>query len=241
MAYEMKSDLRVVKTRAAIKGAIKQMICEMPLSDITVKELTERAMIHRKTFYLHYQSIEDLFEDLGNDVVESYKKRIDQLPPDAPFGDINRTFFEFMAVQEPYVERIYCSPEYGDVLTRMLAGMVKHNRGKNNPYKKFPWEEQEIINTYIVLGSVNIYRTWVKDGKLIPVERLMELAGSLMSTGIDGILGNGQKRRSRSETPDRSPQNISGLGSSLGPPSYGALPIDSSFCSTSLRPISVTP
>ena len=49
MAYEMKSDLRVVKTRAAIKGAIKQMICEMPLSEITVKELTERAMIHRKT------------------------------------------------------------------------------------------------------------------------------------------------------------------------------------------------
>ncbi len=229
MAYEMKSDLRVVKTRAAIKNAIKQMICEMPLSAITVKELTERAMIHRKTFYLHYQSIEDLFEDLGNDVVESYKKRIDQLPDDAPISEINRTFFEFMAEQEPYVEKIYCSPEYGDVLTRMLAEMVQHNRGKNNPYRKFPWEEQEIINTYIVLGSVNIYRTWVRDGKLIPVDRLRELACSLLFSGIGGVLGKDQKRPLEKRDGARSPQNISGRGSSLGPPSYGDLPMDSSF------------
>jgi len=198
MVYEMKTDLRVVKTRAAIKSTIKQMICEKPLSEITVKELTERAMIHRKTFYLHYESIEDLFEDLANDIVKSYNERIDKLPPGTPFREINGTFFEFMAEQEPYVEKIFCSPEYGDVLTRMLIEMVQHNKGKDNPYKKFPWEEQEIINTYLVLGSVNIYRTWVRDGKLIPVERLRELAGNLMSNGIESILKRRAARPSES-------------------------------------------
>lgn len=209
MAYEMKADLRVVKTRAAIKNTIKQMICEKPLSEITVKELTERAMIHRKTFYLHYESIEDLFEDLANDIVRSYNERIDKLPPGTPFSDINGEFFEFMAEQEPYVEKIFCSPEYGDVLTRMLIEMIQHHKGRNNPYKKFPWEEQEIINTYLVLGSVNIYRTWVRDGKLIPIDRLRELAGNLMSNGIESLIKNRT----------RSPQKISGLGSSLAPPS----------------------
>lgn len=188
MAYEMKSDLRVVKTRAAIKGAIKQMICEMPLSEITVKELTERAMIHRKTFYLHYESIEDLFEDLGNDVVQAYLARIEQLPPDAPYSEINAEFFKFMSEQEPYVEKIYCSPEYGDVLTRMLIDIIQHHKVKDSPYKNFPWEEQEIVNTYLVLGSVNIYRTWVRDGKLIPVDRLMELASKLMTQGIESVV-----------------------------------------------------
>ena len=48
---ERKLDLRVKKTRAAIKNTLKEMICEMKPSDITIKELTERAQIHRKTFY----------------------------------------------------------------------------------------------------------------------------------------------------------------------------------------------
>ena len=218
MAYEMKSDLRVIKTRAAIKSAIKQMICEMPLSEITVKDLTERAMIHRKTFYLHYESIEDLFEDLGNEVVGAYIARIDQLPPDAPYSDINAEFFKFMSEQEPYVEKIYCSPEYGDVLTRMLIEIVQHHKAKGNPYKKFPWEEQEIINTYLVLGSVNIYRTWVRDGKLIPVERLMELASRLMTQGIDSVLKNRIWTDASVAPEDQRP------GLVLGAPVVGRLP-----------------
>lgn len=50
-------DLRVQKTREAIKNTFKEMICEMPAEKITVKELTDRARIHRKTFYLHYTTI----------------------------------------------------------------------------------------------------------------------------------------------------------------------------------------
>ena len=46
-------DLRVQKTRAAIRGAFQAMICEMPAEKITVRALAERARIHRKTFYLH--------------------------------------------------------------------------------------------------------------------------------------------------------------------------------------------
>lgn len=57
-----KTDLRVKKTRAAIKNAFKEMIMEMSPSEIQVKELAERAQIHRKTFYLHYTCIEALLK-----------------------------------------------------------------------------------------------------------------------------------------------------------------------------------
>ena len=47
MPMERKTDLRVQKTRAAIKDAFKKMVMEMDASDITVKELTDRAMIFK--------------------------------------------------------------------------------------------------------------------------------------------------------------------------------------------------
>lgn len=60
------------------------MVMKMDASKITVKELTQRALIHRKTFYLHYTTIEALYEDILQELSEQYYKEIDQLPPDAP-------------------------------------------------------------------------------------------------------------------------------------------------------------
>lgn len=48
------------------------MIMEKDASGITVKELTDRAMIHRKTFYLHYTSIEALYEDILSELSKDY-------------------------------------------------------------------------------------------------------------------------------------------------------------------------
>ena len=69
---ERKTDLRVIKTRKAIKDTFKEMIMEKDASEITVKELTDRAMIHRKTFYLHYTSIEALYEDILSELSKDY-------------------------------------------------------------------------------------------------------------------------------------------------------------------------
>ena len=45
-----KEDLRVIRTREAIRKTFEEMICEMDYEQISIKELTERARINRKTF-----------------------------------------------------------------------------------------------------------------------------------------------------------------------------------------------
>ena len=59
-----REDLRVVKTREAIRDAFQTMICEMDYDQITVKELARRARINRKTFYSHYTGLDDLLQQL---------------------------------------------------------------------------------------------------------------------------------------------------------------------------------
>ena len=53
-------DLRVRKTKESIRRAFEEMICEMDYEQITVKELADRALINRKTFYLHDETLDDL-------------------------------------------------------------------------------------------------------------------------------------------------------------------------------------
>ena len=57
------TDLRVQRTLAALKVAFRTLALKYPhYHDITVKELTSVAQINRKTFYLHFDSIDDLAE-----------------------------------------------------------------------------------------------------------------------------------------------------------------------------------
>lgn len=184
---EVKKDLRYLKTEKAIKDVFKEMILEMEPGDITISELSERAMIHRKTFYLHYTCIEALFEDVLMEISNNYCKEIDKIPADAPFSEVNRVFFEFMARQEPYVEKMVCAKEYRDLSDKMFLANRVHNRSRYNPYSHYSKEEQNIINTFLCETSHNIYRQWIQDGKKIPLKELINLTSTLFEEGISVI------------------------------------------------------
>ena len=74
MEQEKKEDLRVRKTREAIHNTFKAMIC-VDYDRITIKELTERAQINRKTFYLHYTCLDDLLEELQEEIADHFIRR----------------------------------------------------------------------------------------------------------------------------------------------------------------------
>lgn len=65
-----KLDRRVIKTRAAIKAALDKLVKEQGMDKLTVSALAREANIDRKTFYLHYDSIDDLIDSAASDMVE---------------------------------------------------------------------------------------------------------------------------------------------------------------------------
>lgn len=182
-----KVDLRVRKTREAIKKAFKDMICEMTAEKITVKELSERARIHRKTFYLHYTSIEALYQDVMSEIADGYYAEIEKISPPYSHEQINRVFFEYYAKQERYVERLICELSYRPFCDKLHAATLRHNLERYDPYAEFTDEQRNMINMFLVVSSLELYRQWVAGGKKIPLEEVIELTGKLLEYGISGI------------------------------------------------------
>ena len=66
---DKKSDLRVVRTRNARRAAFAELIAETTLDKITVKALTDRAGINRKTFYSHFEGMDAVLAEVEDDFV----------------------------------------------------------------------------------------------------------------------------------------------------------------------------
>lgn len=62
-------DLRIEKTRRAIKNAFLTLLDGKKLEQITVKELCQTAQISKGTFYLHYHDLYDLCDRLQREAI----------------------------------------------------------------------------------------------------------------------------------------------------------------------------
>lgn len=104
MASEkIKEDRRIKRTKSLLKQGLIELMKEKSVQKITVKELVERVDINRSTFYLHYEDIYDLLEEIEDTLMS-----------------------EIMAVCETYSSIENLEESYAFLLT--LFQTFEHNR-----------------------------------------------------------------------------------------------------------------
>ena len=70
---ELKNDLRVIKTNNNIKSSFIQLLNEKDFNSITVKDVLDRALINRSTFYKYYTDKYNLAEIISLDFLDKFK------------------------------------------------------------------------------------------------------------------------------------------------------------------------
>ena len=72
----IQTDRRVRKTKKAIQEAYFRLLEKKRTEKITVAEITREADIDRKTFYLHYTSVQDLIREFTEAKTKDILKRL---------------------------------------------------------------------------------------------------------------------------------------------------------------------
>lgn len=68
---EKKTDRRTLYTRAVIKDAFLKLKCSLSYNDITISMLCREAEVSRGTFYLHYDNIRQVLDEVLDDALKS--------------------------------------------------------------------------------------------------------------------------------------------------------------------------
>ncbi len=90
-----KTDRRVQRTRELLQKALIELIGECGYDSITIQEIIDRANVGRTTFYVHYNSKEELFMSCHEAIISDFDfgphhllSREELLSPEAPPGMI---------------------------------------------------------------------------------------------------------------------------------------------------------
>lgn len=177
------TDLRVQRTKKLLKEQFKEMFLEMDYEKITIKELCERAMINRRTFYLHYNSIDDVLnevlDEMAHDFLEYTKDYDHFLNPKR----IVKDYFLFTS-SSPLFEKLNNSVDYNylrESVNTRVRDIAKDNFSSVYKFDKF---KIMMMMTYLNSATVNMYRVWCLNGKPVPIEEAIEIAGNLIENGL---------------------------------------------------------
>lgn len=67
---DYKEDLRITRTRKLLSNALFELLETMPFEKISVIDICNKAMVHRATFYNHFENKEELLEYAIDEIKE---------------------------------------------------------------------------------------------------------------------------------------------------------------------------
>ena len=187
MKQNPKQDLRFIKNENLIRETFYQMLGEMDYSKISIKELTQRAQINRKTFYLHYTSLDHLLATLQLEIMEPTFKMIEEtsFPDDAEL--IIRKSFEIMAALDS-TDKLILSCKGNFPEKKSPSDLIRDQLFKKYDHipKYGPFESSLIITYFSVCLGV-IFRQWETKGQQIPLEEMIRMTTQMILHGLEGV------------------------------------------------------
>ncbi len=140
-------DRRTQKTKTAIQNAYFSLLTEKEPARITVSEIARRANIDRKTFYLHYETADDIVEEFAEDKIGELLALLEKedfflRPFDAHllFGCLNELIMQDLTLYRSLAG----TAEFDFVWTKMQEALVSATKEVFAEKVEVPAEEWDV-------------------------------------------------------------------------------------------------
>ena len=180
-----KEDLRVKKTKLLIRNSFISLAKEQSYQKISVKDLCDKAMINRNTFYLHYENKDDLVKELINETINKYKDSFLPLVANffinIKFKDIDgfaTNIASILTILYDDIElyRIILSDDYLVGYFRTVEGSYEKNIIS---FLNIRSPRSRLVFRYIMSGCAGILTDWIVKHTL-SIEETSELIAKLV-------------------------------------------------------------
>lgn len=158
----MKEDIRIRKSKHALKSALFKEITKKHFSKITVTEICASAKVNRSTFYSNYEDLNVLLSDIHNDFFEAMMKyALDEVTSISINHQIPKktltSMIEYIEKNKKIVQILFKQGNQ-QILERDLVNYFLERHCSMSPHKvdSYPF-------LYHILAFFSLLSTWIKD------------------------------------------------------------------------------
>lgn len=187
----MLSDKRKQKTISCIKQAFMQLCKDNVASQITVSKLASKAQINRTTFYLHYQSVNDVMQDIDNDLKVRISSYVDAIDIDAVYESCYATFTRLtdkLNENVPLRNYIFDSCSSSAVLDKLKKVITEKTISAIiEVYPSLTYEQLKFPSTFLIAGIADTYAEWTHSDKSVTLDELIKILSKLTCNALNFI------------------------------------------------------
>lgn len=187
-----KLDRRIVRTRAAMRKALIDLLIDTNYEKITITALAQKADIDRKTFYTHYSSIGDLFEDTLRCLAAEVLQHVDLLElfrdPKGYTKHFMSTLNNLMPLsldQRRSVINHISLTEYVRCWTAVFKERITEQTGTLSAEAE---RHLQVLLDFYIGGLVNSFALWVQSDDPLPFEVVSDLISESVVNGFSGVM-----------------------------------------------------
>lgn len=184
-----KTDLRVIKTKKAIKDAFLKLINEKNYNKISVQDIVNEALINRNTFYLHYLDKDDLLDQLTSSCLSRLDESMNSSADVESINDLSYDTLKqlnyniFRAIEEDLeLFQVILGNESVPYLSTKLNNTIRNHIGNTQAKKRKVYVE------YIVAGFVGVIKLWLNNYDSYTIDEVSDLLVDIYSIDMIDLL-----------------------------------------------------
>jgi AcrR family transcriptional regulator len=191
-----KTDRRVGRTRELLQKALIELIGERGYDAITIQDIVDRANVGRTTFYLHYDSKDELFISCHETIVREFRigplhplSRQEMLSPEAPAGMTSA--YQHLQEARPLLYSIFQGKDSLPILRRIRDW----NAQEIEASLRAAFDEAEstipldVLANYIAGAQIALVQWWLEKRQPHTIQSLAQMSHRLQRAAIRDAFG----------------------------------------------------
>jgi AcrR family transcriptional regulator len=184
-------DRRVLRTRKAIQNAYLDLLKKKGTEKITISDIAREADIDRKTFYLHYDSTEDIIREYAEEKTRELLARLtlksfftlsfDKKIFAREANNMLREHLDFCRMLARNPSMGFFWNEVQDVSVQILSEIYKR-------HSRLPEGDLKIQVSFFVAGAMYVYKRWLRDEIPCSMEEVGDKVSEIAFSGVQSIL-----------------------------------------------------
>lgn len=175
------TDRRIAKSEKAIRTAFLEMLLDVGFDAITIKEMTEKADVSRKTFYLHYLDKYDLLNAIVNEMIRELTELCEK-KKNMGFVEGTVLWFYYFENNKPFFHALFSTESTISFRRRLLDFIMEQLNSRLEGVSE--QKNTEVLRKFMAMAVLGVVESYVLDQFDAGIEEIATQVGELLEQMI---------------------------------------------------------